>query len=121
MKNKAVLLAAGSLLWVSGCASILTEDTTPVNISTSNGKSATVMVDDETHQVPGVVYFKKDGEDKMVTTKPGSDCVSQTVAPRKVESEFWINIFAFGPLSTTTDMATDKMWGYEDTVEISCS
>lgn len=120
MENNKLLLAASSLLWVAGCASILTDDTTPVNVSTSNGKPTTVMVDGKNHQVPGVVYFVKDGEDKIIQARSGSNCAKETVAPRKVEDVFWVNILSGGVFGSTTDAATDKMWGYEDTIEISC-
>ena len=38
------IIAILSVLLITSCASILNEDTTPVNISTSNGKKIDVLI-----------------------------------------------------------------------------
>jgi hypothetical protein len=92
----------------------------PVNIGTSNGKQTTVIVDGQQYQAPGMVYFKKDGADKMIVTKADSGCAAQTLAPRKIEYAFWGNAIVGGFFGSTTDATTNKMWGYEDSVTINC-
>ena len=60
--NKKVLgsLVAAATLMTTGCATILTEDTHKINVSTSNGMKTDVSVDGQTQQVPGIVVIKKE-------------------------------------------------------------
>jgi hypothetical protein len=113
-------LAALSLIIMStGCASILNEKTQNVNIVTSTGRKAEVMVDGMPFQAPGVATFKRMKGDKIITTKD-SKCNQSTVVPSTVDNVFFINIISGGVFGSTTDYGTEKMWKYQDTVIISC-
>lgn len=119
MKVKTII-AAGALLLLTGCASILTDDTTPVNVRTSNGKEVPVKIDGVVYTAPTVVNVKKSDKDKMVMTSAQSNCQRQTVMKKEIEGAFWVNILSGGVWGSTTDYATDKMWTYDDSVVITC-
>ena len=113
-------LVATVIALISGCASVVTDSATAINVQTTNGKEAKVFVDGQPYQVPGVVMAKKDGQDKIVTVE-GEGCAKSTVIPKQIETAFWGNILIGGFLGSTTDSATDKMWTYNETVTIDCS
>jgi hypothetical protein len=120
MKNCTLKLVAVSLITLgTGCASILNEKTQNVNIVTSSGRKAEVMVDGMPFQAPGVATFKRAKGDKIITTKDPK-CNQTTVAPSTVDNVFFINVISGGVFGSTTDYGTEKMWKYQDTVIISC-
>ncbi|MCD8521627.1 MAG: hypothetical protein LRY66_10790 [Saccharospirillaceae bacterium] len=112
----AVVVAAVS---ISGCATILSEDSATVNVATSTGKKIDVTIDGQNYTVPGVVKLQKDGQSKVIKTSD-ADCASSTAMNRKVEGVFWVNVLSGGLFGSTTDSATDAMWTYDDNVTISC-
>ncbi|PVZ68438.1 adenosine deaminase [Pelagibaculum spongiae] len=116
--KKLVAVATAAVL-MSGCASVLTDDTTSINIGTSTGEEVTVAIDGQEYTVPGIVSLKKSNADKTIVSKDNR-CAKQTVLKKEIETEFWINLVSGGPLGSTTDMATEKMWTYADSVEINC-
>jgi len=119
--NKGIILAAaiGSTLLFTGCATILKGDTQKVNISTSNNKHITAVVDGNTVQVPGVVTVKRKNSELVVTTsEPG--CTPSTVVSNEVESAFWVNILSGGAFGSTTDYASESMWKYDENININC-
>lgn len=120
MRQVKVLMTGGLFTLLAGCASILTDDTTAVNVGTSNGKEVPVKIDGVVYNAPTVVHVKKSDKDKIITAPSNSGCAKQTVMKRKVEDAFWVNILSGGPLGSTTDYATDKMWTYEDSVVVTC-
>lgn len=115
------LLAGFFVFSMTGCASILTDDTALVNIGTTNGKKVAVKIDGVKYVVPAAIRVEKDGENKIILAPAGSGCAKQTLLKRKIEKEFFINILTGGTFGSSTDMATDKMWAYEDTVVIACA
>lgn len=119
MSLKKAVAVMGAATLMTGCATILTDDTKAVNVSTSNGKEIQVTVDGTEHTVPGIVQFKKDGTDKIVTTST-EGCAKQTAANKKIEGAFWVNILTGGLFGSTTDSATDKMWTYDDNITVTC-
>ena len=120
MSTRTLKLAAVCLFTMStGCASILNEKTQNVNIVTSSGRKAEVMVDGMPFQAPGVATFKRTKADKLITTKDPK-CNPTTVAPSTVDNVFFINVVSGGVFGSTTDYGTEKMWKYQDTVVISC-
>lgn len=120
MKKLALYAALGSVVLMTGCASILNDKTQPVNVSSSNGKQITGSIDGIPFQAPGVVNFYRDKKAKIVTTDtPG--CTKQTVAESNVDLKFFINVLIpFGTFGSTSDYASDKMWKYSDNVVVSC-
>lgn len=120
--NKKVLgsLVAAATLMTTGCATILTEDTHKINVSTSNGTKTEVSVDGKSQQVPGIVVVKKDDEDKILVAADDS-CTKETNLNKEIEPAFFVNILTGGVFGSTTDMSTKKMWKYQDSVTISCN
>ncbi len=123
MKNLQMIKTAfASLVLVvaSGCASLVTDSQTVINVQTSNGQKVKVSVDGMQFEAPGMILAHKNGQDKMLLTE-NSQCASSTVIPTKLEPSFWVDVILISPLSTTVDYATDKMWTYEEFVVLNCS
>jgi hypothetical protein len=105
---------------VSGCASILNEDTQAVNIVSTNGKPIQGKVDGRPFKGPGIVQLQRKKADKIITVETAG-CTEETVATKKVSSTFWVNILSGGAFGSTTDYSTEKMWEYDDTIVINCN
>jgi len=120
MKFKAVFILAIATLFVSGCSSILTEDTHKMNVSTSNGKKIEVQIDGTTQTAPGIISVNKENKDKILVTTDAS-CTSSTHLSKKIEPTFFINILSGGVYGSSTDYGTEKMWKYQDSVTIVCN
>lgn len=114
------LLVASCILVLAGCASILNDETQKVNIVSSNGQDFSGTVDGKTFTGPGIVELKRENADKTIVVETAG-CTRQTVANKEVSPSFWINILAGGALGSTTDYSTEKMWEYDDTIEVNCS
>lgn len=106
--------------FVSGCASITTSKSQLINVTTSNNEPAEVTIDDKTITAPGMILVLRDGNDKVAQTKT-EGCDNVTFVKKSVTPLFFGNIIFGGFLGSTTDVATGKMWDYEDSVEISCA
>jgi len=117
--SKKLILVAGAAFLMSGCATLLSEDTQTINVMTNNGAKVKIMVDGVEHTVPGPVTVERNGEDKVIMVKD-SKCVSEIALNREIESTFWVNIISGGVFGSTTDSATGKMWTYDDSVTVSC-
>ena len=118
MKNVFALILGAGL--ISGCATLTTDNATKVNVTTSNGKKIEVEVDGAKYEAPGVVSLVKDGQDKVIKTSDES-CESATIAEKKMEPAFWVNVLLLSPASTVTDALGNKMWTYDDNIVVSCS
>nr|WP_136251217.1 adenosine deaminase [Ningiella ruwaisensis] len=118
---KKVILGSvlATTLLTSGCATILTEETQSINITTSNGQQAEVIIDGQTATVPGVVQVKKENKNKIIVAETDS-CTSQTALNKEVETAFFVNILSGGVFGSSTDYGTEKMWKYQDSVTIAC-
>jgi len=118
---KTIVQVAGiaSFIALSGCASILNEDTQKVNISASNGKEIQGNIDGTPFKGPGVVSLKRDKAAKIVTAET-EGCTKQTVVDSSVDSKFFINILSGGAFGSSTDYSTGKMWKYADNVVVNC-
>ncbi|WP_027669416.1 hypothetical protein [Rheinheimera baltica] len=120
MKKVVVALTLGVTLVMSGCSTILTEDTQKINVATSNGKSAEITIDGQSYQAPGIITVKKSQEQTKIITTTAEGCSNQTALNRQVEPTFFVNILSGGAFGSTTDYATEKMWKYDDNITISC-
>jgi uncharacterized protein YceK len=121
MKNIVLAtLVSGAIALTSGCASILNSDTQQVNLATSNGKEITVKVDGQEFQAPGIATLTRVNADKIVMTD-AKGCTKQTLAPKKVDNMFWLNILSGGSFGSSTDYSTEKMWGYQDRIVVTCA
>lgn len=119
MKSTKLLLAAGVVTMMSGCASIVTDGTSTINLQTTNGQTTQVTIDGQEFTAPGVVSVLKNGENKLIIAK-NEKCAPQTLVEKEIELAFWGNIITGGLLGSTTDFSTDKMWTYNDQVTIDC-
>ncbi len=118
MKRLIPLILVIVILNFMGCASILTDRTTKVNVTTSNGKPATVTTKGTTYQVPALIEIPKSKDDLIL--KATGECEGQAYSSSKIEPTFWVNILSGGAFGSSTDYGTDKMWRYEDNMEIKC-
>lgn len=119
MKKVLVLALLTAVVATSGCATILSGKTQKVNLTTSNGKSATVTMNGETHTAPGIVDIARKGVDATVNAT--GECQGQTLAAKTINPVFWVNILSGGAFGSTTDYSTDSMWQYQSNIEIKCS
>ena len=104
----------------TGCATILTEDTQPINISTTNGEEVQVTIDGQISTVPGIVQVKKENKNKIIVAE-SDNCTSQTALNKEVEPTFFVNLLSGGAFGSSTDYGTEKMWKYQDSVSITCN
>lgn len=119
--NRFTTLAAVAVIstLATGCASIVTDSTAMVNLTTSNGEKTKVNIEGQTFTAPGVAVLYKTGANKIVVADD-ENCQGQTVITRKLEPAFFGNILTGGIFGSTTDYSTNKMWTYSDQVMINC-
>ncbi|MCM2332457.1 MAG: hypothetical protein NDI82_00720 [Anaeromyxobacteraceae bacterium] len=117
---KAIVLAAlVSVVGLTGCASILNDQTQRLNVSASNGAEIKGTVNGQAFTGPGIVEVTRENKDKVfVTETPG--CAKETIAAKEVDTKFFINILSGGVFGSSTDYGTEKMWKYDDNVVIPC-
>lgn len=113
------LSALGFVVTLTGCASILNEDTQRVNVSASNGAAISGTVNGVPFSAPGVVSLKRENKDKIFVTET-EGCVRETIAEKSVDTKFFVNILSGGAFGSTTDYATEEMWQYSENVVINC-
>ncbi len=111
----AIVVAVG----LTGCASILNDKTQRINVSASNGAEIKGTVNGQPFAGPGVIEVLRENKDKVFSTETAG-CSREFVAPKSVDTKFWINILTGGVLGSSTDYGTEKMWKYDDQVVIPC-
>lgn len=119
MKLTAVAIALTTSLCISGCATILNEDYQLVNVTSSTGEPITGTVNGVPFEAPGIVRLTRENENKIFITET-EGCVRETVAEKKVDSKFFVNILSGGVFGSTTDYSTDEMWEYSENIVIQC-
>lgn len=117
MKNKIILSIAVSSLFLTGCATILTDEKYDINVRSD--KEVAVEVDGNTFKAPGIVTVKKENRNKKLTVIEDG-CKQEIVLNKQIETTFWVNILSGGVFGSSTDYGSDQMWKYDD-VEISCA
>ena len=115
-----LLLLGCALLICSGCATILNDDYQQVNITTSSGKKVSGTIDGIPFEAPGIVPIKRSDEDRIIIVNDPK-CSPRTIANKKVDPKFFINVLSGGVLGSTTDYVSEKMWQYDDNLMIACS
>lgn len=108
------------LFALSGCATILNDDTQKINIMSSNNKEFKGTVDGVPFSGPGIVSVKRTKADKVITVETPS-CNKQTLLASSVDMKFFINILSGGTFGSSTDYASEKMWKYQESVYIPCN
>lgn len=119
IKHIAQAAAVASIVLLSGCASILNEDTQKVNVSASNGKEIQGTIDGTPFKGPGLVALKREKAGKVIRTDT-EGCAKETAVESSVDSKFFVNILSGGAFGSSTDYGTGKMWKYADNVVVSC-
>lgn len=119
MKIKALVAAVFTVATVSGCSTILNDETQKINITTSNTKSIQGSIDGSSFTAPGIVEVKRANADKVIKVDD-ADCTKETLLAKQVDSKFFINVLSGGALGSTTDYASEEMWKYDDNVVIQC-
>lgn len=120
MKKLAIAAMMGSVVLMTGCASVFNEKTQPINVTASNGKPFQGSVDGTPFTGPGMVSVYRQKNPKLFKVDtPG--CSPLTTVDSNIDVKFWGNIVIGGVLGSTTDYSTDKMWKYSDTVTITCA
>lgn len=112
-------VALAAVIGLSGCASILNDQTQQVNVSSSTGAPINGTVDGKPFTAPGVVSITRENKNKIFVTST-EGCAKQTVAEKTVDPKFFVNILSGGAFGSTTDYATEKMWKYNENVVITC-
>jgi hypothetical protein len=116
---KKFIAVSATVVIVSGCASIINEKQQQVNVQTSNGLKVSGTVNGQSFNAPGVVALVRENKNKVFITD-SAGCKSETVAEKTVDPIFFINFISGGPLGSTTDYSTEKMWKYADNVTLNC-
>ena len=118
MKSVATLVIAAAIA-LSGCATILNEETQNINVSSSNGKAIKGSIDGVPFSGPGIVTVKRENKDKVIVSDTAG-CAKQTALNKSVDSKFFVNIVSGGVFGSTTDYSTEEMWRYEPSVVVAC-
>lgn len=116
---KKLLLASATLAILSGCSSIINDKNQQVNVATSNGATVKGTVNGQPFTAPGIVALSRENQSKVFVTD-GTNCAKETVAEKTVDPIFFVNLLSGGPIGSSIDYGTEKMWKYADTVTISC-
>lgn len=117
MKKYVVILLTATIL--SGCSSIVKGSRQTINMSTSTGKQADVVITTEEGQqsltLPSAITVKDSSKDIVVNVQE-SKCnnSSSTTIRSRLHPWFWGNIILGGLLGSTTDSVTGSMWTYDE-------
>ena len=116
---KKILIAAATLALLSGCSSIINDKNQQVNVTTSNGAEVKGTVNGMPFSAPGIVALSRENKSKVFVTE-GTNCAKETVAEKTVDPIFFVNLLSGGPIGSSIDFGTEKMWKYADNIAISC-
>ena len=115
MKLVLIILAAG---FISGCATILNDDTQKITIS-SSAEKIKGNIDGIPFEGPGIVSVRRSKADKILNVETAG-CQKQTILASSVDPKFFINILSGGTFGSTTDYSTEEMWKYQDQIIVPC-
>lgn len=116
---KTIILITAATLFLSGCATILNDETQMVSITTSNNTEIKGRIDGIPFSGPAIVAVKRSKAAKIITVDTPA-CSKQTLLQSEVDMKFFINILSGGTFGSSTDYASDEMWKYQDNVVIPC-
>lgn len=113
-------LMAALVVSLTGCATILNDETQKINVTSSTGEKFAFSIDGNSYEGPAIVDVSRTKADKFIIAE-SANCNKQTLLPAKVDGKFWINILSGGVFGSTTDYSTEEMWGYDTNVVVSCT
>ncbi len=116
---KKLLIAATALAILSGCSSIINDKNQQVNVTTSNGAPVSGTVNGVPFSAPGIVALSRENKSKVFVTN-NANCTKETVAEKTVDPIFFVNLLSGGPIGSSIDYGTEKMWKYADNITIPC-
>ncbi|MEY4515714.1 MAG: hypothetical protein RL180_60 [Pseudomonadota bacterium] len=119
LQKIATTALVSAMLLATGCATIINDKTQKVNIATSNGAKVKGTIDGVPFEAPGVVDMTRANQNKVIMVEDTA-CTKETIAAKKLDNVFFINVLSGGAWGSTTDYVTEKMWKYEDTITINC-
>jgi len=111
---------AALIVALTGCATILNDETQKINVTSSTGEKFSFSIDGQTHEGPAIVDVTRAKADKYIVSET-PNCMKQTLLPSKVDGKFFINILTGGVFGSTTDYASEEMWTYDTSVVVSCT
>ena len=117
--KKLVLSVILANLTLSGCATIVAEDTDLVKVTSNKQENFVAYVGNKKIVVPESVVVERNGEDLFVTTEE-EGCDANTEVEKSMDNAFLGNIITGGAFGSTTDSVTGKMWDYQSDVTIIC-
>ena len=105
---------------------MFTEEYVNIHVKVKDEEKVNVKVKGTELEAPGVVKVNKSKEDLSLTVI-NEDCAQQIKLESHVEPTFWINVIngvlvspLGGSISSSIDAASEKMWTYQESVEIIC-
>lgn len=116
---KKLLIAAVTLAILSGCSTIINDQNQKVNVTTSNGGAVKGTVNGVPFSAPGIVALSRENKSKVFITD-NANCAKETVAEKTVDPIFFVNLLSGGPIGSSIDYGTEKMWKYADNITIAC-
>jgi len=115
MKTKIAILTIGTILFTSGCATLMGGGKTQtVNIKSNKPKE--IQVDGRKYTTPAQIMVKRSSDDKVITVE---GCNKNITMKSSVRPLFFGNIIFGGVFGSTTDATNDTMWEYDD-INIDC-
>lgn len=108
------------LLGLTSCATILNESTQHVNIATSNNTKTEIEIDGAKYEAPVILEVVR-GKKDLIINASNPKCTQQYLMKSEIDSKFWINILSGGTFGSSTDYGSDKMWKYQDEVNLKCN
>ena len=116
---KSIFLSFLTFTLLSGCATIINDKAQPVNLTTTDSQKLDVIVNGQHVTAPGVVYVQRSKSDLIITAK-GKNCKGKTAVESSVDGIFWGNVIIGGILGSATDATSDKMWTYDEHIQVNC-
>lgn len=114
-----IILVLLSMIFMSGCATILNDEKQLVNVSSSNNTDFKGTIDGVAFTGPGIISIKRSKQDRIIMIETPA-CQKQLLVSSSVDMKFFINILSGGTFGSSTDYATDEMWKYQDNIIITC-
>jgi hypothetical protein len=120
MKKLIIGVVAGSLVMLSGCATILNDEDQSMNVRTSNNTEVSALVGGQQATTPASIKVKR-AKDALIISTTNDKCTASTAVDSSVDSVFFINLLSGGVFGSTTDYSSEEMWEYESDVVINCN
>lgn len=117
--KKLVLSVLLANLTLSGCATIVAEDTDQIKVTSNKQEQFVAYIGNKKIVVPETVVVERNGEDLSITTEE-EGCDANTTVEKSMDTAFLGNLITGGAFGSTTDSVTGKMWDYQSDVTIIC-